>query len=123
MTMILHIATRQEWENAQTLGIYRTRSLDTQGFIYCSYPDQLVKIANQLFHGHKDLVLLLIESNRVHSDVREDEGTDTHPYIYGPLNLDSVSKVLDFRPNKNGDFELPANLAQPQKKESAKPTV
>ena len=121
--MILHIATRQEWENAQSLGIYRTRSLDTQGFIHCSYPDQLVRVANFLFHGHNDLVLLVIESNRVHSDVREDEGPDTYPHIYGPLNLDSVTKVLDFRPNKNGDFEMPANLGQPQKKESAKPTV
>lgn len=68
-------------------------------------------MANSVFRGQKDLVLLFIESNRVHSDTREEEGTDTYPHIYGPLNLDSVTKVLDLKPNKNGDFELPANLA------------
>ncbi len=112
MTLILHIATRQEWEKAQSLGVYRTQSLEKYGFIHCSYPDQVVRVANSIFHGQKDLVLLLIESNRVHSKVRESgEGRDSYPHIYGPLNLDSVSKVLDFKPNENGEFELPLGLA------------
>jgi uncharacterized protein (DUF952 family) len=112
LTLILHIATREDWEKAQSKGVYKTKSLEKQGFIHCAYPDQLVKVANLEFRGQKDLVLLLIESNRVHSKIREaGSGAESYPYIYGPLNLDSVSKTVDYGPNEKGEFELPSVLA------------
>ncbi len=46
MTLILHITPRQDWEKAQVTGIYSTDSLETEGFIHCSTPAQLVKVAN-----------------------------------------------------------------------------
>ncbi len=113
MTLILHIAKREEWERAMALGVYKADSLRSRGFIHCSYPSQLVKVANHLYRGQKGLVLLCIESNRVHVDVREEgpTGEETYPHVYGPLNLDSVSKVLDFVPDKYGEFKLPPGVA------------
>lgn len=29
------------------------------------------------------------------------------PHIYGPLNSDAVTKVVEFEPNANGKFSLP----------------
>ena len=112
MTLILHITTRRDWERAKKVGIYKTQSLEKQGFIHCSYPDQLVKVADANYPGRKDLVLLCIESNRVRADVHEEgAGDESYPHIFGSLNLDSVAKVLDFGPDKNGRFKLPPSLA------------
>ncbi len=111
MTLILHITTRRDWEHAKKVGIYKAPSLEKQGFIHCSYPDQLVRFAETNYPGRKDLVLLCIESNRVRADVHEEGvGDESYPLIFGPLNLDSVAKALDFEPDKNGRFKLPPSI-------------
>ncbi len=111
MTLILHITTRKDWEHANRVGIYRTESLEKQGFIHCSYPSQLEKVADANYQGRRDLVLLCIESNRVRTDVREEgAGEESYPHVFGPLNLDSVTKVVEFKPDKSGRFRLPPGL-------------
>jgi uncharacterized protein (DUF952 family) len=44
--MILHITDRHQWEQAKADGIYRCESLETEGFIHCSTPTQLITVAN-----------------------------------------------------------------------------
>ena len=93
------------------MGIYKTESLEKQGFIHCSYPSQLVKVAETNYPGRKDLLLLCIESNRVHADIREEgAGDESYPHVFGPLNIDSVTKVIEFAPDKSGKFNLPLGL-------------
>lgn len=53
MNTILHIAKRQEWEQAKDLGSYRPDSLDSEGFIHCSKSTQIVKVANTFFDNQK----------------------------------------------------------------------
>ena len=111
MTLILHITTRKDWEHAKQVGIYKTESLEKQGFIHCSYPSQLEKVADANYPERKDLVLLCIESNRVRADIREERvGDESYPHVFGPLNLDSVTKVVEFMPNRSGKFKLPPGL-------------
>jgi len=111
MTLILHLMNRQDWEHAKSLGIYKAHSSHGSAHIDCWYPSQLEKAANTIFEGQRDLVLLCIESNRVHAKVREEgKGADSHPRIFGPLNLDSVSKVVELKPDKLGRFTLPNPL-------------
>ena len=111
MTLILHITSRKDWELANHVGIYKTESLEKQGFIHCSYPSQLEKVADANYPGRKDLLLLCIESNRVRADTREESaGDESYPHVFGPLNLDSVTKVVELKPDKIGKFKLPASL-------------
>lgn len=49
----------------QPSGEYRCRSLDSEGFILCSTPDQVVEVANYLFRGQRGLVLLVIDPESV----------------------------------------------------------
>ncbi len=109
--MILHITTRSEWEAARVLGDYRLDTLDSEGFIHCSTPQQVLGPANALFHGQKDLVLLVIDPARLAAElVYEDcyEAGESFPHIYGPLNLDAVVSVVPFPPLPDGSFALPA---------------
>ncbi|ETX01232.1 DUF952 domain-containing protein [Candidatus Entotheonella palauensis] len=110
---ILHIVPRSAWETAQSAGSYRGDTLDTEGFIHCSTVAQVLGPANIRFHGQQDLLLLRIDAGKVRSEIiYEDcyDSGDVFPHIYGLLNLDAVTEVIDFPPNQDGSFSLPSSL-------------
>ncbi len=111
---ILHITTRWAWQAAQAAGFYAADSLAGQGFIHCSHPSQVLRVANNLFRGQDDLVLLVIDPARLTApwkwEPAADLATETFPHIYGPLNLDAVVGVLPFGRDAAGDFVLPPEL-------------
>ncbi len=109
MAIILHITTGPQWEQAKQAGTYRGDTLDSEGFIHCSTPSQVVKVANVLFRGRRDLVLLCIDPGRVQAEIRYEgpEDGEQYPHIYGPLQADAVVQVLDFKPGADGQFMLP----------------
>lgn len=108
--MILHITHGTDWQAARGAGEYRLDTLDTEGFIHCSTPEQVLGPANEYYAGQQGLVLLVIDPARltaalVYEDLNE-SGVD-FPHIYGPLNLDAVTAVVPFEPLPDGTFKLP----------------
>lgn len=90
MPIVLHIAHRDPWEAAARAGDYRPLSLDSDGFIHCSTPEQTVETANQFFPGQEGLVLLCIDTSRLQAEVRYeapaclgDQRESLFPHIYG----------------------------------------
>lgn len=112
MKTILHITQQQQWEQAKLVGSYRGDTLDTQGFIHCSTPQQIITVANTFFLNQKGLVLLCIDSNKVQSEIRYEivEGEGIFPHIYGLLNIDAVFQVVGFEPGEDGKFALPQGV-------------
>ncbi|UZR97277.1 DUF952 domain-containing protein [Chondrinema litorale] len=119
MDTIYHITDRRDWESAQFQGFYSPVSLDLEGFIHCSTPDQTEETANLYYKGRVNLVLLCIETKLVKADLRFEgaasEDSDAKreglfPHIYGNLNLDAVVDVVAFPPNTEGKFYLPKDL-------------
>ncbi|MDI6823529.1 MAG: DUF952 domain-containing protein [Bacillota bacterium] len=110
--VILHITTREAWEDALRQGEYRAASLQEQGFIHCSTPRQVVRVANVLFRGQEGLILLCIDPDRLRAQVRwEALGTEEpFPHVYGPLNLEAVVRVVDFPAGEEGFFDLPESV-------------
>jgi uncharacterized protein (DUF952 family) len=112
MNTILHITQSDRWAQAKNLGTYRSDSLDTEGFIHCSTSAQVVGSANRFFTGLTNLVILVIDIDRVTPEIRY-EGTDPNnlfPHIYGELNIDAVIRVIDLESDSNGLFVLPKEL-------------
>jgi uncharacterized protein (DUF952 family) len=110
---ILHIATKDAWEAAKASGFYAITTLKSEGFIHCSKPAQVLRVARERFAGRDDLVLLEIAENRVRVEIKYENcegGTDLFPHLYGPLNVDAVIGVHEFAPDKNGEFDLPGGL-------------
>lgn len=122
--MILHICSRQAWKEAKKYGEYRGDTLKTEGFIHCSTPSQVGEVANFMFKGTLDLILLVIDEKKVVPRIKyEDPGNKTlYPHIYGPLNLSAITKAVDFPPGANGYFELPS-LCQGQAIKSSSKTA
>ena len=97
-TTIFHITTKPEWEAAKRLGFYKTLSLKEEGFIHCSEDRQVPGVLNRYFHDRKDLVKLVIKTEKLKSPYFFDWSTsveDTFPHVYGPINLDAVEDIVN----------------------------
>ena len=111
--MFAHVTSSVAWMEALEAGLYSAPSLEAQGFIHCSEisTEQLLAVADHLYAGQSGLVLLLIEAQRLTSEVRYEEFETSEkffPHVYGPINLDAVVRVLPFPPQPDGTFQLPA---------------
>ena len=109
---LLHLCTVVEWEQARATGQRRPPSLDGQGFVHLSTPEQVHLPANRLFAGRTDMVVLQLDPSRLDAPVRWEAGvaTDpdamTFPHLYGPLPVAAVTSVTPYRPDQDGRFAL-----------------
>jgi uncharacterized protein (DUF952 family) len=94
-------------------GVYGPESLAEDGFIHCSLPEQLITVANALYRGRQDVILLVIDPSRVPAEIRfEDcyESGQEFPHIYGPLPVEAVERQVAFEPGADGAFAWPPAL-------------
>jgi uncharacterized protein (DUF952 family) len=71
-TTLFHITTRAEAEAAADAGAYVPKQFAREGFIHCSWRHQVAEVANRLFSGRRDLVLLEIDRARVPHEIIEE---------------------------------------------------
>lgn len=114
MTELLHITERTAWTAAAAAGEYRmsTRDvpLEQQGFIHCSLRHQLREVAEAIYADADDLVVLVIDSERLASPVRyeaADAGSQEYPHIYGPVPTSAVRNVVAVTRDPRGRMVLP----------------
>ena len=113
--LILHCTQRSAWGAAIERGAYTAASLATDGFIHFSKPEQILGSANRFYRGQSDLVLLCVDADRLLAKVVHENlegGTVLFPHVYGPVNLDAVTAVVDFPCEADGTFRLPAAVAE-----------
>ncbi len=113
MTFIYHIAAAADWERAVRDGQYtmstRGLTLAEQGFIHASTAEQVPLVANAFYRGVPDLLLLVIETERVGPEIRYEPvpgQAAPHPHIYGPLNVTAVVEARPFGPGPDGQFSF-----------------
>jgi uncharacterized protein (DUF952 family) len=114
VSFIYHITTAGEWARARAAGEYTTSTrgmtLAEQGYIHCSTAGQVALVANAIYQGVPDLVVLVIDTGLVRPEIRFElvPGSDEpFPHIYGPLNTDAVVGTRPFRPGTGGRFSFP----------------
>jgi uncharacterized protein (DUF952 family) len=118
MVTVLHITQRSAWEAAKASGYYVSESMATEGFIHCSLDTQMQRTANKYYHGQTGLLLLVIEPDKLQSELRMeppaspgkpklDPATyagDLFPHIYGPINIEAVTREIPYEPGADGTF-------------------
>ena len=109
--MIYHIATAADWARAQRDGQYTTstrgRTLAEEGFIHASDAGQVAPVANAYYRGVPDLIVLIIDPDRVGPEIRYElvPGSDApYPHIYGPLSTGAVVGTRPLEPGPDGVF-------------------
>lgn len=115
MPLIYHIATAEDWAEAQRVGAYTTstrgRSLAEQGFIHASTEHQVEPVANLIYTGLTDLLVLVIDPDRVTSEIKHEAvpgWEEPFPHIYGRLNADAVIEVRPLATSADGAFTFAA---------------
>jgi len=108
-----HIAWMDDWMLAERQGWYDAPSLAVEGFIHCSFKNQVVDTAGRYYAGSKCLVLLEIDPVKIQSHwvAEKSTGDALYPHVYGRINLDAVIRVASFEPQPDGSFIFPAELA------------
>jgi len=72
--------------------LYRAASLDSEGFIHCSFAHQLDAVIARYYGGASEVVVLEIETEGLMSRVLNEPstGNEVYPHIYGPINRDAI---------------------------------
>jgi uncharacterized protein (DUF952 family) len=99
---IYHLIAAATWEPGEDP--YRPASLATEGFVHCSYADQVERVANLFFGEAVSLLALVLDADRLSSPVRdEDAGTgERFPHVYGLLDRAAVVEVRPLRRGLDG---------------------
>ena len=118
MTFIYHIAAAADWERAVRDGQYtmstRGLTLAEQGFIHASTAEQVPLVANAFYRDVPDLLLLVIETERVGPEIRYEPvpgQAAPYPHIYGPLNVTAVVEARPFGPGPDGQFSFAGDVS------------
>jgi len=91
---IFHIVLPEVWAAFDT-DLYRASSLESEGFIHCSFADQLDSVIERYYSGAEEIVVLEIETDELMSRVLNEAstGNEIYPHIYGPINRDAIVGV------------------------------
>ena len=109
--LITHITPVTRWTGVKHE--YRAPSLESEGFIHCSTPEQVTGPANGLFKGQDDLVLLCLDEAKLTARVIYEDCYDAgevFPHVYGPINVDAVIEVVAFPCESDGSFVVPQRV-------------
>ena len=119
--MILHLINRTDWEAAQQSGAVQPASLASEGFVHCSTEHQMVAVANKYYTGATNMLLLHIDPKLLASPLKWEPpahidgspalpGEPFFPHIYGPINIDAVTEIIEFPSMPDGTFVAPSQL-------------
>ncbi|WP_425449702.1 DUF952 domain-containing protein [Dethiothermospora halolimnae] len=105
--MIIYTATYEEWNKIKDKDGFASKDLDTEGFIHCSYPRQTTGVLNKHFKNEKKVMLLCIDPDLLTSEWKSEDlkgKGEEFPHVYGEINTDSIIKVIEIKPSKDGVF-------------------
>jgi uncharacterized protein (DUF952 family) len=93
--LIYHVTLPANWAKYQDRPSYQTESLQTDGFIHCSYAGQLPGVLKRYFSKVDRVIVLAIDTEKLRSKLLAETSTggETFPHIYGRLNHDAVVSV------------------------------
>ena len=93
---IYHIVLPEVWA-AFDGDFYEAESLGSEGFIHCSFAEQLDGVLQRYHSGSESVVLLEIDSDKLTSKLVNEPSTNNeiYPHIYGPINRDAIVSATE----------------------------
>ena len=88
---IYHIVRPDEWSSFHGTH-YEAESLADEGFIHCSFADQLDAVLKRYYSGDDEVIILEIDPLKLDSKlvVEPSTGGEEYPHIYGTINRDAI---------------------------------
>lgn len=93
---IYHIVLPEVWEEFKDKELYEAESLATEGFIHCSFAEQLESVLERYYKGVKQVLILELETDKLTSKLVNEPSTndEIYPHIYGKINKDAIVKIV-----------------------------
>jgi glutathione S-transferase len=102
---LFHVALPEEWAAAQQAGQVtdstRGRTLEQDGYVHCSYAEQVAGVASRFYADLAAIVVLRIDPARLSSPVVEEDlvgSGEPFPHVYGPIDLAAVVEARTTSP-------------------------
>ena len=89
---IYHIVLPEIWNLLDPAADYAADSLETEGFIHCSYGHQLDGVLKRYYANAKEVIILTVDTDKLTWRLVEEPSTNNeiYPHIYGPINRDAI---------------------------------
>lgn len=93
--LIYHIVTPKVWEKSKDDFEYEAESLEIEGFIHCSYRNQLDDVLERYYKTAEKVLILHINTNLLTSKLVSEPSTggEIYPHIYGAINRPAIVDV------------------------------
>ena len=94
---IYHIVTPEVWGFFKNKDFYEAESLPTEGFIHCSFANQLEGVLDRYYKNAGRVLILEIETDKLTSKLVNEPSTndEVYPHIYGEINRKAIIKVVE----------------------------
>ncbi|MGI8879308.1 MAG: DUF952 domain-containing protein [Jatrophihabitans sp.] len=109
MEALYHLVPGPIWAAAQQVGRYAPESLDTEGFVHCSFAGQVERTANALYKSVPDLVVVQLDPAKVGAEIRVEDsygGGESFPHVYGPVPSDAAVAVHPVSHDPDGTVRI-----------------
>ncbi len=89
---IYHIVLPEIWKEFEGEEFYEAESLESEGFIHCSFAHQLEDVLERYYSGAKKVLVLEIDSEKLSSKLVNEPSTneEIYPHIYGKIDISAV---------------------------------
>ena len=93
--LIYHIVTPEIWEKFKDKHEYEAESLTTEGFIHCSYQNQLDEVLHRYYNDADEVLVLHINPHFLKADLFAEPSTarEIYPHIYGRINKSAIVDI------------------------------
>ena len=90
--IIYHIVTPEVWEKFTDETEYEAESLRGEGFIHCSYRNQLDDVLERYYKNQSKVVILHINPHLLTAKLvaEPSTGSEVYPHIYGGINMPAI---------------------------------
>jgi uncharacterized protein (DUF952 family) len=92
-----HMTTLEQWAKYQKDANYEAESLVTEGFIHCSYAEQVDESLNRYFGGCERVLVIEIDPSLLRSKlvIEKSRNGELFPHIYGQINKSAIVKMKE----------------------------
>jgi uncharacterized protein (DUF952 family) len=94
---IYHIVLPEVWENFKDRDFYEAESLDIEGFIHCSFAEQIEGVLERYYQGVERVLILTIDPDKLSSELVNEPSTnnEVYPHIYGQINREAIVGIKE----------------------------
>lgn len=95
--LIYHVVLPEIWEEFKNKAEYTAASLETEGFIHCSFAAQLEGVLQRYYADAEKVLILTIEPTELTSKLINEPSTNAeiYPHIYGKINREAIVEITE----------------------------